>query len=109
MSSQLLTSVWLGLLAVVAIEVGLIALLLAVAQRRKASAAWQRTFCQAAVVGVLLITLGEFSGAGRGLATWAAGGIAKTIGGGWGSELNLTKLSSPTARISKPLPNKTQS
>src|SRR5882672_5270885 len=59
---------WLELLAILAGEVALLALLLWTTQRTRISAGWRRTFCQAVMTGVIVISLFELSGSGRMLA-----------------------------------------
>src|SRR2546421_2849716 len=66
------STIWLQLLALLAVEAGLVALVVAVWQRHTSSAAWRRTICQAGVVGILLLTLSELSGSGRLLGGWIA-------------------------------------
>lgn len=63
---------WLGLVALLAVEVALIALLATLLARCTDSAAWRRTFCQAGLVGTLLITASELSGSAGVLAGWGA-------------------------------------
>jgi beta-lactamase regulating signal transducer with metallopeptidase domain len=60
------------LLVVLAIEAGLLSLILFMALRRSPSVAWRWTFCQAAVTGMLLLALSEISGAGHVLASRVA-------------------------------------
>lgn len=65
------STLWLQLFALLAVEVGVIAMAGAVLQRWAPSAAWRRTVWQAAMVSVLGIALCELSGSGRGVASWA--------------------------------------
>ncbi len=69
MSAYPLTIVWLRILGLIALEVGLVALLFVVARRGTGKARWQRTLCQAALITVLVITFSELSGGGRTLVT----------------------------------------
>src|ERR1043165_4577137 len=62
-----LTTLWLQILTMIAVEVGIVALFLAVAQRWSRTAVWRRTFCQVALISSLVIAGSEFSGAGRSL------------------------------------------
>jgi len=70
MNPHLPDLIWLQLLALLAVEVGLVALAFRLLRGWSASAAWRRTFCQAAITGVLALTLCELSGAGRKMAGW---------------------------------------
>src|SRR5438132_12654029 len=79
-----LNSVWNSLLLLLAVELSLVALVLAVLQRPKIPAGWRRALCQAAMVCVLLITVCELSGAGRNLANRATSSLAKN----WASQKN---------------------
>ena len=63
---------WVQLLALLAAEVGLIALGVALLRRWSPSAAWRRTFCQAGIIAVLVVTACELSGSARALGGWAA-------------------------------------
>src|ERR1043166_4506390 len=64
--------VWFQLLALLAVEAALVALVLAIVQRHSHSGAWRRTFCQAGIAGVLLLAVCELSGVGRGIGAWVA-------------------------------------
>jgi hypothetical protein len=76
MTSASLAMAWLQLLALLAAEVGLIALGVALLQRWSPAAAWRRTFCQAGVTAVLVVTVCELSGSARALGGWAASALA---------------------------------
>ena len=76
MTTASLAMAWWQLLALLAAEVALIALAVALLRRLSSSAAWNRTFCQAGIVAILVITAGEFSGSARVLGGWAAGALA---------------------------------
>ena len=65
MNASPLWSFWFPLLALLAAEVGIIAALVAAAQGLSPSAGWRRTFCQAGLVAVLVLSVGELSGAAR--------------------------------------------
>jgi beta-lactamase regulating signal transducer with metallopeptidase domain len=65
MNSYPLTIVWLGILAIIALEVAVVALLFALVQRWCRTVAWRRTLCQAALVTSFVLALSEFSGSGR--------------------------------------------
>src|SRR5262245_43329760 len=67
MNTYPLTTLWLQILALIAVEVGVVALLFAVVQRRCRTATWQRTLCEAALVTSVVLAFSELSGAGRGL------------------------------------------
>ena len=67
MNSYPLTIFWLRILALIAVEVGLVAMCFALAQRWFRTAAWRRTLCQAALITSLVIAFSELSGAGRSL------------------------------------------
>ncbi len=72
MTSPPLTTAWFQLLALLAAEVGLIALGVALLRLWSPSAAWRRTFCQAGIIAALVITACELSGSARMLGGWAA-------------------------------------
>ncbi|MGO8676504.1 MAG: M56 family metallopeptidase [Limisphaerales bacterium] len=76
MSGGSLQTFWFPLLALLAVEVGVIAGLVEVSQRWSSSAGWRRTFCQAGLVSMLVLTVGELSGAGRLVAARVAGAVA---------------------------------
>jgi beta-lactamase regulating signal transducer with metallopeptidase domain len=80
MTTASLAMAWLQLLALLAAEVGLIALGVALLRRWSLSAAWRRTFCQAGITAVLVVTACELSGSARVLATWAASALTWTNG-----------------------------
>ena len=65
MTAGTLESFWFPLLALLAVEVGGIAALVEVLRRWSRSAGWRRTFCQAGLVAVLVLSAGELSGAAR--------------------------------------------
>src|SRR4051812_16113680 len=65
MNGYPLTIFWLRILAIVAVEVGLVALCFALLQLWCRTAAWRRTFCQAAMITALVVAFSELSGAGR--------------------------------------------
>ena len=71
MTSTSLAIGWVQLLALLAAEVGLVALGVALVRRWCPSAAWHRTFCQAGIAAVLVITACELSGSARMLGRWA--------------------------------------
>jgi hypothetical protein len=83
MTSASLAMAWLQLLALLAAEVGLIALGVALLQRWSPAAAWRRTFCQVGITAVLVVTACELSGSARSLGGWAA----RTLP--WGKGENL--------------------
>ena len=66
-------SFWLWLVCLLAAEVTVVALWVALLQRRFAAPAWRRAFCQAGISAVLVLAAAELSGAARLLAHWAAG------------------------------------
>jgi beta-lactamase regulating signal transducer with metallopeptidase domain len=72
MTNASLAMAWLQLLALLAVEVGLIALGVALLRLWSPTAAWRRTVCQAGVTAVLVITICELSGSARVLGSWAA-------------------------------------
>ena len=72
MMTHRLAMAWLQLLALLAAEVALIAVVVALPRHWSASAAWSRTFCQAGIVAVLVLTSCELSGSARVLGGWAA-------------------------------------
>lgn len=65
MNSYPLTIFWLRILALVAVEIGVVALLFAVAQRRCRTAAWRKILCEAALITAGVLAFSELSGAGR--------------------------------------------
>jgi beta-lactamase regulating signal transducer with metallopeptidase domain len=71
MTTSSLATVWVQLLALLAVEVGLVTLLAALLRRWRPSAVWQRTSCQAGIAAVLLVTACELSGSARWVAGWA--------------------------------------
>ena len=75
MSTASLAMTWLQLLALLAAEVGLIAAGVALLLRWSPSAAWRRTFCQAGVAAVLILTACELSGSARVLGSWAVSSL----------------------------------
>lgn len=77
MTSTVPSVVWLQWLALLAAEVGVIALVVAAAQRHVKSPAWRRTLWQAATVSVLGIASCEFSGAAREVAAWISNSVAQ--------------------------------
>ena len=76
MTSPSLMTVWLQLLALLAAEVGLVALAVWGLRQWGPSAAWRRTFCQAAIAAVLVITACELSGSARALGHWVVSALA---------------------------------
>jgi len=69
-------TVWAQLLALLAAEVGLVALAVWGLRQWGPSAAWRRTFCQAAIAAVLVLTACEISGSARALGHWAVSALA---------------------------------
>jgi beta-lactamase regulating signal transducer with metallopeptidase domain len=65
MNSYPLTIFWLKILAILGVEVGVVALLFAPVQRWCQVAVWRKTLCQAALVTSLVLAFSELSGAGR--------------------------------------------
>ena len=65
MNSFPLTIFWLKIFALIALEVGIVTLLLAAFQRACRTAVWRRTLCQAALIAGLVIASSELSGVGR--------------------------------------------
>src|SRR5437899_611901 len=65
MNSYPLTIFWLRILAIIAVEVGLVAFLFALVQRWCRTAGWRRTLCQAALVTTFVVAVSELSGSGR--------------------------------------------
>ena len=76
MNSPSLVVAWVQLLALLAAEVGLVALGVALLRYWSPSAAWRRTFCQTGIAAVLIITACELSGSARLLGNWAANALA---------------------------------
>lgn len=76
MTNPSLMTVWAQLLALLAAEVGLVALAVWGLRQWGPSAAWRRTFCQAAIAAVLVITACELSGSARALGHWAVSALA---------------------------------
>ena len=68
---------WLELLGLLAVEVGLIAVAVALLQRWSPTAAWGRTFCHAGLIAVLAVTGCELSGVGRVAGNWVAGVVGR--------------------------------
>jgi len=68
MNADGLSVFWLQLIGLIALEAGLVAGVLWLVLRRSLLGRWRRTFCQAALIAVLVIGLGEISGASRRLA-----------------------------------------
>ena len=64
MNGYPLTIFWLRILAIVAVEVGLVALCFALVQTMVPAAACAETFCQAAMITALVVAFSELSGAG---------------------------------------------
>ncbi len=58
------TLLWIQWLAVLALEAGLLGLVLALLLRHRA-AVWRRTFCQAATLALLLLVACDISGEAR--------------------------------------------
>jgi len=67
MNSYPLTTLWLKILALIAMEVGVVALVLLVVRRSCRTAVWRRTLCQAALITSLVLAFSELSGVGRSL------------------------------------------
>ena len=76
MTSASLAMAWLQLLALLAAEVGLIALGVALRRRWSPAAAWRRTFCQAGITAAFVVTVCELSVSARALGGWAASALA---------------------------------
>jgi beta-lactamase regulating signal transducer with metallopeptidase domain len=72
MNTAELTQQWLELLATLAAEVLVVGVALWFALRTRLSSGWRRAFCQAGLTGVVVIFAFEFSGMGRGMASWVA-------------------------------------
>jgi len=85
-----LTMAWFQVLALLAAEVGLVALGVALLRRWSPSAAWRRTFCQTGITAALVITACEFSGSARILGGWAADTLS------WRKAAGLPKPSQAT-------------
>lgn len=77
MSVYSLSGMWCQVLALLGLEVGLIALGVALAQRWAKRAAWRRTFCQAGLVAALVVAGCELSGVARVVAGWGATAIKR--------------------------------
>ena len=75
-------NIWFAVPASLALETGLLALMLGLALRGTQSPGWRRTLCQAALLGALLITVCEVSGAGRAFAGWVSTNLARRHGTG---------------------------
>ena len=88
MNSPSLFVVWVQLLALLAVEVGLIALSVALLWRRSSSAAWRRTFCRIGIMAALGATTCELSGSARALAGWPARLFARRESGRAWTEAN---------------------
>ncbi len=71
-------ALWISVSVTLAVEVSVLALLLALCQQFSGSARWRRTFAQAAILTAMLLIFGELSGAGRLLAAY----FRATLGGG---------------------------
>jgi beta-lactamase regulating signal transducer with metallopeptidase domain len=76
MNTLIPVTAWLQLLALLAVEVGLIALAVAVLRRWSPTAAWGRAFCHAGIIAVLAVTACELSGSARILGNWAASAVS---------------------------------
>ncbi len=76
MTNPSLMTVWAQLLALLAAEVGLVALAVGGLRQWSPSAAWRRTFCQAGIAAVLVLTACELSGSARTLGHWAVNALA---------------------------------
>jgi beta-lactamase regulating signal transducer with metallopeptidase domain len=81
MTPAAVSTVWLQLVALLAVEVAVVALAVALVQRWAPSAVWRRAFWQVGVVSVLVLTAGELSGAARGFAGWVARAAARQSNG----------------------------
>ena len=82
MNSSATDAVWFPLICLLTIEVGVVALLIALLQRRFTAPAWRRTFCQGGIVAILVLAFCELSGSGRflaGCAQMGHGAIAVVI------------------------------
>lgn len=77
MTTPALTTFWLQVLAVLALEAALVAGAVALLRRCHPAAAWGRRCCQAGITAVLVLTASELSGAGRGLAAWTVGAFSR--------------------------------
>jgi len=75
MTNVSLAMAWLQLLALLAAEVGLIAVGVALLRCWSPTAAWRRTVCQAGVTAVLVVTVCELSGSARVLGSWVASAL----------------------------------
>jgi beta-lactamase regulating signal transducer with metallopeptidase domain len=80
MNSTSLAIGWVQLLALLAAEVGLVALGVALVRRWCPSAAWHRTFCQVGIAAVLVVTVCELSGSARVFGGWAASVMSRQQG-----------------------------
>lgn len=76
MTASSLAIVWAQLLAWLALEVGLIALAVALLRYWCVAATWRRTFCQVSVAAVLVVTACELTGSARLLGSWATSKLA---------------------------------
>jgi beta-lactamase regulating signal transducer with metallopeptidase domain len=74
-NSPALLLLWFQLLALLALEIGLVALVLALLRRSRVSAAWRRTFFQAGIIAVVVLAASELSGSGQALVGW----VVRTI------------------------------
>src|ERR1043166_9068802 len=72
-------NIWFLVPASLALETGLLALMLGLALRGTQSPGWRRTLCQAALLCALLITVCEVSGAGRAFAGWVSTNLARRV------------------------------
>ena len=105
MSTASLAMTWLQLLALLAAEVGLIAVGVALLLRWSPSAAWRRTFCQAGIAAVLIVTACELSGSARVLGSWAVSAL--TWGAGSEHAAPLTPLAPlPRGGTARPRPKR---
>jgi hypothetical protein len=80
MNSYPLTIFWLRILAIIAVEAGVVALLFALVERRCQTAAWRRTLCQAALVTSFVLAVSELSGSGRSVLAWIFEATSKSLG-----------------------------
>jgi beta-lactamase regulating signal transducer with metallopeptidase domain len=65
--------IWLNVLALLTLEIALLALLVAGMRICRLSALWRRTLCQAGIVAMLVVTACELSGAARDLGALVTG------------------------------------
>jgi len=73
---------WLQWLALLTVEVGLIAVAVALLRRWSPTAAWARAICHAGIIAVLAVTACELSGSARAFGHWAASAVSLRNGEG---------------------------